>query len=349
MPTRQLAMVMDLNKCIGCQTCTVSCKTQWTNRDGREYMYWNNVETRPGTGYPRDWEGMGGGFDASGTLRDGVVPSRGADYGTPWDFNLDEAALGKVIGPLGQPTAGPNWDEDRGEGDFPNSWFFYLPRICNHCANPGCLAACPRGAIFKRDQDGVVLVDQERCEGLRYCIAGCPYKKIYFNPRTSRSEKCILCFPRVESGLAPACAQQCVGRLRFVGYLDDEAGQVHKLVRKWEVALPLHPEYGTQPNVFYVPPLPGPPKFDAVGRPIAGSERIPMTYLEGLFGPGVRKVVATLEKEMARKREGKPSELMDVLIAFQQQEMFRLGEPTASGLVQLGRRGIRSVDAPGGH
>lgn len=349
MPTRQLAMVMDLNKCIGCQTCTVSCKTQWTNRDGREYMYWNNVETRPGTGYPRDWEGMGGGFDESGTLRDGVVPSRGADYGTPWDFNLDEAALGKVIGPLGQPTAGPNWDEDRGEGDFPNSWFFYLPRICNHCANPGCLAACPRGAIFKRDQDGVVLVDQERCEGLRYCIAGCPYKKIYFNPRTSRSEKCILCFPRVESGLAPACAQQCVGRLRFVGYLDDEAGQVHKLVRKWEVALPLHPEYGTQPNVFYVPPLPGPPKFDAVGRPIAGSERIPMTYLEGLFGPGVRKVVATLDKEMARKREGKPSELMDVLIAFKQQEMFRLGEPTASGLVQLGRRGIRSVDAPGGH
>ena len=345
MSKRQLAMVMDLNKCIGCQTCTVACKTQWTNRDGREYMYWNNVETRPGAGYPKGWESMGGGFDAAGALREGTVPSRSGGYGTPWDFNLDEAALGAEIRPQGETRAGPNWDEDGGGGEYPNSWFFYLPRICNHCSNPGCLAACPRGAIFKRDQDGVVLVDQERCEGLRYCIAGCPYKKVYFNPKTFRSEKCILCFPRVEKGLAPACAQQCVGRLRWVGHLDDEDGQVHKLVRKWQVALPLHPEYGTQPNVFYVPPLPGPPKFDARGRPIPGSERIPMSYLEELFGPGVRKAVATLEGEMARRRAGQASEMLDVLIAFRQEEMFRLGTPSSPGLVKLGRRGARSVDA----
>jgi complex iron-sulfur molybdoenzyme family reductase subunit beta len=134
-----------------------------------------------------------------------------------------------------------------------------------------------------------------------------------------------------------------------VGYLDDVEGQVHKLVHEWKVALPLHPEYGTQANVFYVPPLPGPPKYDAQGRPIPGSERIPMSYLEGLFGPEVRRVVAKLESEMARRREGKPSELLDVLIAFRQEEMFRLGTPAGPGLVQLGRRGIRSVDAPGGH
>ena len=66
--SRQLAMVMDLNKCIGCHTCTVACKTQWTNRNGREYMYWNNVETHPGQGYPRKWEDSGGGFDAAGNL-----------------------------------------------------------------------------------------------------------------------------------------------------------------------------------------------------------------------------------------------------------------------------------------
>jgi complex iron-sulfur molybdoenzyme family reductase subunit beta len=343
MSNRQLAMVMDLNKCIGCQTCTVSCKTQWTNRDGREYMYWNNVETRPGTGYPRNWEGLGGGFDASGALRDGTVPSLAEGYGTPWDFNLDEVGAGAELRPSADPKAGPNWDEDRGAGEFPNSWYFYLPRICNHCSSPGCLAACPRGAIFKREQDGVVLVDQARCEGLRYCIAGCPYKKIYFNPRTFKSEKCILCFPRVEKGLPPACAQQCVGRLRFVGYLDDEAGQVHKLVRRWQVALPLHPEYGTQPNVFYVPPLPGPPRYDARGKPIAGSERIPVAYLEQLFGPEVRRVITTLEAEMRRRKEGKPSELLDTLIAFRQEEMFRLGAPTSPGLVQLGRRGVKSV------
>ena len=349
MSTRQLAMVMDLNKCIGCQTCTVSCKTQWTNRNGREYMYWNNVETRPGTGYPKNWEAMGGGFDASGALREGTVPPRAEGYGTPWDFNLDEVALGAELRPQGgAPTHGPNWDEDTGGGEFPNAWHFYLPRICNHCSSPGCLAACPRGAIFKRDQDGVVLVDQERCEGLRYCVAGCPYKKVYFNPRVFKSEKCILCFPRVEKGLAPACAQQCVGRLRFVGYLDDEAGQVHQLVHRWQVALPLHAEYGTQPNVYYVPPLPGPPRYDAQGKAIAGSERIPAAYLEGLFGPEVKKALATLGAEMKKKKAGQASELMDLLIAFKQEGMFRLGTATDPGLVKLGRRGIRSVEG-GGH
>ena len=343
MSKRQLAMVMDLNKCIGCQTCTVACKTQWTNRNGREYMYWNNVETRPGAGYPKDWEALGGGFDASGALRDGTVPSRGGGYGTPWDFNLDEAALGAEIRAQSQPALGPNWDEDRGAGEFPNGWFFYLPRICNHCDSPACLAACPRGAIFKREQDGVVLVDKSKCEGHRYCVAACPYKKVYFNPTISRSEKCILCFPRVEKGLPPACAQQCVGRMRWVGYLDDEAGQVHRLVRQWEVALPLHPEYGTQPNVFYVPPLSGPPRLDAQGRPIPGSERIPVSYLESLFGPPVRKALATLEGELARRRRGEPSELLDVLIAFRQADMFRLGTPAEDGLVRLGRRGVKSV------
>jgi complex iron-sulfur molybdoenzyme family reductase subunit beta len=74
MSKRQLAMVMDLNKCIGCQTCTVACKTQWTNRNGREYMYWNNVETYPGTGYPKNWMELGGGFNEAGELQEGVIP-----------------------------------------------------------------------------------------------------------------------------------------------------------------------------------------------------------------------------------------------------------------------------------
>jgi complex iron-sulfur molybdoenzyme family reductase subunit beta len=137
-----------------------------------------------------------------------------------------------------------------------------------------------------------------------------------------------------------------VGRIRFVGHLDDEAGQVHKLVKKWEVALPLHPEYGTQPNVYYVPPLPGPPKFDAHGKPIPGSERVPRAYLEQLFGPGVKKALATLEAEMAARKKGKPSELLDTLIAFKHADMFRLGEPTSPGLVTLGRRGAKAVAAP---
>jgi len=322
---RQLAMVMDLNKCIGCQTCTVACKTQWTNRNGREYMYWNNVETSPGEGYPRNWQNSGGGFDKDGNLKEGVIPDLEKGYGSPWDFNHDEMINAKEFKANKAPIWGPNWDEDNGAGNFPSdNYFFYIPRLCNHCDNPGCLASCPRDAIFKRGQDGVVLVDLDRCQGYRFCIAGCPYKKIYFNPRISKSEKCIFCFPRIEQGLPTACAQQCVGRIRFVGFLDDEEGQVHKLVKKYKVAIPLKPEAGTGANVYYVPPVDGPVKFDANGKPIPGSERIPPEHLEALFGPEVHGVVKTMRAEMEKKKAGQGSEILDLLIAYKHSDMFRL-------------------------
>jgi len=324
MSKRQLAMVMDLNKCIGCQTCTVACKTQWTNRNGREYMYWNNVETHPGAGYPRNWMEAGGGFDEEGNLRDGIIPDMVLDYGVPWDYNHDELFSGDLLKPNTALEWGPNWDEDVGGGEYPNSYFFYIPRICNHCSNPGCLAACPREAIFKREQDGIVLVDLERCQGYRYCIAGCPYKKIYFNPKISKSEKCIFCFPRVEKGLPPACAHQCVGRIRFVGFLDDEEGQVYKLVHKYKVALPLRPDFGTQPNVYYIPPLFDPPKLDDNMAPIDNSRRVPIEYLELLFGKEVHQAFETLRKEMEKRARGEESELMDILIAYSHKDMFRL-------------------------
>ena len=329
MSKRQLAMVMDLNKCIGCQTCTVACKTQWTNRNGREYMYWNNVETYPGTGYPKNWMELGGGFDAAGDLQPGVIPNLEADYGVPWDYNYESLMGGQAdsntFHPHISPTWGPNWDEDQGAGAFPqDNYFFYLPRICNHCTNPGCLSACPRDAIFKREEDGVVLVDLDRCQGYRHCIAGCPYKKIYFNPKISKSEKCILCFPRIEQGLPPACAQQCVGRIRFVGFLDDEESQVYKLVHKYKVALGLRSDYGTQPNVYYIPPTESPAKFDAEGKIIEGSTRLPIEELEKLFGPAVHDSIKTLKDEMKKRKETGVSELLDLLIAYQHSDMFRL-------------------------
>ena len=75
-----------------------------------------------------------------------------------------------------------------------------------------------------------MVVDQERCRGYRYCVKACPYGKIYFNLQTQKSEKCIGCYPRVEKSVAPACAAQCVGRIRFVSYRDDKDGPVYKLV-----------------------------------------------------------------------------------------------------------------------
>lgn len=326
MSKRQLAYVFDLNKCIGCHTCTMACKTLWTDRGGREYMYWNNVETHPGKGYPMNWQQKGGGFKNGALQTDGKIPPMEA-YGAVWKYNFEEALLeGKADRVVAheKPTWGPNWDEDEGAGAFPNSRYFYLPRICNHCSNPACLAACPNKAIYKREEDGLVVIDQERCRGYRYCVKACPYGKVYFNLQTQKSEKCIGCYPRVEKGEAPACVKQCTGRIRFWGYRDDKDGPIHKLVDKWKVAIPLHPEYGTEPNVFYVPPLNvTPPPFEEDGR-LSNVPRIPIADLEAMFGKGVMPALEILGREMKNRREAKPSELTDILIGFTNKDRYRI-------------------------
>jgi len=322
---RQLAMVMDLNKCLGCQTCTIACKTLWTDKEGMEYMWWNLVATFPGQGSPRDWQNMGGGF-AEGLPRPGQHPTQ-EEFGEAWDFNYEDVFYGdkgtsEHLRPQGQATYSFNWEEDQGAGEYPNSYYFYLPTICNHCTRPACVAACPRQAIYKREEDGIVVIDEERCNGYRFCLEACPYKKIYFNFATKISQKCVFCFPRLEKNVANACARQCPGRMRWVGFLDDEEGPVYKLVKKWKVALPLHPEYGTGANVYYVPPL-APPCFDENGEIDETNPRIPLDYLRYLFGPDVDRALTTLKDEMAKKRRGEESELMDILIAVKWGDMFK--------------------------
>jgi len=101
--------------------------------------------------------------------------------------------------------------------EFEQAFMFYLPRICEHCLNPSCVASCPSGAMYKRQEDGIVLVDQDKCRGWRMCVSGCPYKKVYFNHKTGKAEKCTLCYPRIEVGLPTVCSETCVGRLRYLG------------------------------------------------------------------------------------------------------------------------------------
>ncbi|MDQ2623375.1 MAG: 4Fe-4S dicluster domain-containing protein, partial [Actinomycetota bacterium] len=97
------------------------------------------------------------------------------------------------------------------------AFMFFLPRICEHCLNPSCVASCPSGAMYKREEDGIVLVDQDRCRGWRYCVSGCPYKKVYFNWHTGKAEKCNFCYPRIEACMPTVCSETCVGRLRHLG------------------------------------------------------------------------------------------------------------------------------------
>jgi DMSO reductase family type II enzyme iron-sulfur subunit len=327
MTTRQVAMVIDLNKCIGCQACTAACKSLWTDEPGQEYMLWNNVETKPGPGYPKEWEEKG---KRSG-WKDGALQYGGLhedkDYGKPSQLNHEAVYFQGTEERLqrSEPMEyGPNWNEDSSSGTYPNNYHFYLPRLCNHCTKPACLEACPVRAIYKREQDGIVLVDQDKCQGFRLCNQACPYDKVYFNYVKKKTQKCIFCFPRIEQGIAPACARQCPGRLRFVGFLEDD-GPIHKLVNEWKVAIPLHPEYGTEPNVYYVPPI-LPPTFDAEGRFEEENPRVPMEYLRYLFGPPVDAALITLHEELEKKKAGKPSELMDLLIARDWKSLFNIPE-----------------------
>jgi ethylbenzene hydroxylase subunit beta/complex iron-sulfur molybdoenzyme family reductase subunit beta len=321
---RQLAWVFDLNKCTGCQTCSVACKVLWIQEEqGADHQWWMTVNTKPGRGTPRDWEKMGGGYQ-DGQLQLGKLPTE-EEFGGGWDYNYDEVLRGghgrsvhlKKI--AGSKSWGMNWDEDEGGGEFPNAYFFYLPRLCNHCSEPSCVEACPTGAMFKREEDGLVLRDEDVCQGNQKCAQACPYKKIYFNQTRKVSQHCIGCFPRLEQGVAPACVRQCPGRAAFVGFLDDEASTVSKLVRKWKVALPLHPEFATLPNVFYVPPLaPAPLRED--GSFDEGGDRIPPSYLESLFGSKVHGALDVLRAELDQKRRGRDSELMDELILYRWKE-----------------------------
>ena len=323
---RQITWVFDLNRCIGCQTCSVACKVLWTQDDGANHMWWCTVNTQPGRGSPRDYEQMGGGYDAHGKVVLGRLPTS-EEWGEAWDFNWDEVySSGKgqeaFLHPAGPPPSwGMNWDEDQGAGEYPNAYFFYLPRLCNHCTRPSCVDACPNGALYKRPEDGLVLRDEDRCRGAQECIRACPYKKIYFNAARQVGQHCIGCFPRIEKGVAPACVRQCAGRAAFVGFIDDPDSAVHKLVRRWNLALPLHPEWNTEPNVFYIPPL-STFRVRPDGSVDESERRIPMSYLESLFGPRVRSALKTLENEIAKRRQGQPSEIVKTLIAYEWKEML---------------------------
>lgn len=407
----QIAMVFHLDKCIGCHTCSIACKNIWTDRKGAEYMWWNNVETKPGTGYPTKWENQDiykGGWEKNGdsvSLK-GSGKLKGLknifhnphmpvldDYYEPWTYKYQDLITSPEI--QDQPTArpvslitgklmdvksGPNWDDDlSGSPDYARQdvnldkltegekeamfqlermTLHYLPRICNHCLNPACVASCPSGALYKRGEDGVVLINQERCRAWRMCVTACPYKKSYYNWHTGKSEKCVLCYPRLESGQAPACFHSCVGRIRYLGVLLYDADRieeiasakeselvdkqrsiylnpfneeviamarengiadstitaaqkspVYKFVKEWELALPLHPEFRTLPNLFYVPALL--PTMASVNNGVYNTNtkslwggidktRLPMKYLASLFSAGnTDKVEEVMKKLMA--------------------------------------------------
>lgn len=343
-PKRQFAFVFNINRCIACQTCTMACKSTWTFSKGQEFMWWNNVETKPYGGYPQFWDvktlqllekANPGGQVWDFTKKDGIK----RPYGVFEGMTIFEAAT-KHYGPEGALEAlgyipadeewrFPNIYEDTATGNIGapgkwneavqlpehKTWFFYLQRLCNHCTYPACLAACPRKAIYKREEDGIVLIDQNRCRGYRKCVEACPYKKPMFRGATRITEKCIACYPRIEgrdphispdnAPIETRCMAACVGKIRMQGLvsIDQEKGEwaedrynpLYYLVKVAKVALPLYPQFGTEPNGYYIPP-----------------RWVPRDYLQQMFGPGVDEAI---EKYSVPSRE-----LLGVLQLFRAQQ-----------------------------
>jgi nitrate reductase beta subunit len=332
-PARQFAAVFDLNKCIGCQTCTMACKTTWTVGKGQEYMQWNNVECKPYGGYPMGW-------DVRILDKLGAQSWDGARYSGKTIFEAAPAGqnvLGNMKEDLDWSHSNAGEDEAAGTLDkgahltMPTHdlWFFYLPRICMHCTYPACLAACPRQAIYKRREDGIVLVDQTRCRGYRECVTACPYGKVLFNPVLRISQKCIGCYPAVEQGMQPRCVTTCIGRIRLMGFLskpNEVKSQVPMdfLVHVRKLALPLYPQFGLEGNIYYIPPV-----------------NVPREYLRQMFGPGVDQAV-----EAYLKGKDDP-ELLGLLHLFGDTkeiiETFKVfpGSQEAAGYDRKGREIVR--------
>jgi nitrate reductase beta subunit len=348
-PKWQFAFVFNTNRCIACQTCTMACKSTWTFSKGQEFMWWNNVETKPYGGYPQFWDvktlelleeaNVGGQVwdtdQSNGSSRpygtfDGITIFEGAVKS--YSPEGHQRALGYI--PTEKEWRYPNIYEDTATGykgakgkwgdsaQLPEhgTWFFYLQRLCNHCTYPACLAACPRKAIYKRKEDGIVLIDQNRCRGYKKCVEACPYKKPMFRGATRITEKCIGCYPRIEgkdpyiaSDGAPIetrCMSACVGKIRMQGlveidektggWAEDRQNPLYYMINVAKVALPLYPQFGTEPNGYYIPP-----------------RWVPRSYLRQMFGPGVDEAI---ERYTAPSRE-----LLAVLQLFraQQKVIFR--------------------------
>jgi nitrate reductase beta subunit len=276
----QIAMVLNLDKCIGCHTCSVTCKNVWTSRDGVEYAWFNNVETKPGIGYPKEWENqkkwkggwrrksngkiepkIGGKFRVLAQIFANPNLPEIDDYYEPFTFDyghLQNAPESRTM-PTARPRSlisgermekiegGPNWEELLGGefekrsqdanfegvqkeiyGQFEKTFMMYLPRLCEHCLNPACVAACPSGSIYKREEDGIVLIDQDKCRGWRMCVSACPYKKIYYNWQSGKAEKCTFCYPRIEAGQPTVCSETCVGRIRYLGVMLYDADRIEE-------------------------------------------------------------------------------------------------------------------------
>ncbi len=187
---KRWGLVINQERCIGCEACTVACKYK--------------IENSPTAGHWIRVETVGGG------------------------------------------------QKDTPAGKYPDLRMDFLPRLCMHCDHPPCLEACPTSAFRKRE-DGLVVLDSEKCNGCQECVGACPYEAIFYSSNKGLVEKCSFCDHRIDQDLEPFCVVCCEGQAMHFGDLNDPTSNVCSLIDA-KNALPLRPEVGTGPAVYYCPP-----------------------------------------------------------------------------------------------
>jgi Fe-S-cluster-containing dehydrogenase component len=233
---KKLGLVIDLDICVGCHACAVACK-EWN--DGGQFgplpdehaygkeplgVWFNRVHTY-------EVQGLGNGTSGFGKSEHTPDPQR--------------AGSSRISSPESPAPA----------------LTVHFPRSCLHCETPDCVTVCPTGASYKRAEDGIVLVDEDKCIGCKLCSWACPYGAREYSAVEGVMKKCTLCVDRIynenlpEAEREPACVQVCPTRARHFGDLGDPESKVSKLVAE-RGGVALMPELGYAPVNRYLPPRP---------------------------------------------------------------------------------------------
>lgn len=204
-------MAIDIDLCIGCGACVRACKTE------------NDVPLE--AAYFRTWVER---------------------YRVPPIDPLHPTVESQPV--VDSPNGGYDGFSDAGAPREDEKSFF-VPKLCNHCANSPCVQVCPVGATFE-SPDGVVLVDKDYCLGCRYCVQACPYGCRFIDPRTHTADKCTLCYHRITRGLTTACCEACPTAARVLVDLRDPRDPIHEFLRNNRIQV-LKPSMATGSKVYY--------------------------------------------------------------------------------------------------